>query len=269
LADSEVSGYGNTAQCACNHVEEVYLGDLQGTIKMEGSVAAVMEPVEPGGLKLQIVGYTAHGSAPDLGTITLDFDFSESIEDSRLAPNSGAEPFPATQTMCLAMVMKADSLPGVRLRSREPAVLVNENVTSWPPAPGSNYALQSPVVFIDDEGPERASILASETQITSSTFGPDELVVDSGLRISLSSSDTELAIEGRAARITIRLAEAGHVALRTFDANGREVATGIGRELPPGSHSLEIPADPGADHYRLEVNGEVRSGPMPLPAQPS
>lgn len=56
---------------------------------------------------------------------------------------------------------------------------------------------------------------------------------------------------------------AGHVALRVFDAAGREVATLVDRDLPAGRHDLQFSTDrwpTGVYFSRLTLGARTRSG---------
>jgi hypothetical protein len=254
------------AQCACTHGEDIRMIDAEGPIHMDGSVAAAMTPAEHGGLDLTILGYTATGEHPEWGRVTLDCDFSQRVEASSLVPNPGVEGLPATQTMRIPMSMTSDRLPGEVLHSRAPAVLANESVTNWPPDPGSAYRLAEPVEFRDSDGAVRAVIQRSDTQIVGSEFDPDEVVVSSQLRVRPAGPRrgvTEGAGE-RGGEAEFTFARGGDVTVDVFGADDTPMGTVFSGRVEAGTQRISLGDAEAADYFRVSLDGEPVSGPMPL-----
>lgn len=64
--------------------------------------------------------------------------------------------------------------------------------------------------------------------------------------------------------LQVSLAESGHVVLKLYDADAKEIRIAFDEEVPAGTNSVDFLSDEAADFFRLEIDGEPRTGRMPL-----
>jgi hypothetical protein len=252
------------ALCACHHPEILTIGDQETAVEVKGHISALIGEPSPDGedgmVPLTIVGYSATGEIEGGGTMKLDFDFDTGADEKSSLAGRGEEFFPATQTMRVRLTMQTDAVPGVLLRAKNDGVLVNDQLTAWPPDPGSTYALQEPVVFVDPAGEERVTITAANAHISDSEFGPDSIPAGRGLRIHLKGA-------GRAEEVVrFELEDGGEVEIWVFDRSGAEAGRYPRGALGAGVHEFEVPGDVEMAGFAIAVDGERRTARMPLSA---
>lgn len=265
---SESVGPDMVALCACYHPEITTIGDQETVVEVKGHISALIgEPSSESGdgtVPLTIVGYAATGEIDGGGTMQLDFDFVTGADDESSLAGRGEAFFPAIQTMRVRLTMQTDAVPGVLLRAKNDGVLVNDQLTAWPPDPGSTYALQEPVVFVDPDGEERVTITAANAHISDSRFRPDEIPVGRGLRLHLTGAAPRALDELEAVRFG--LDDAGDVEIRIFDGSGAETGRYSQGHLGAGAHQFDVPADTAAASFVIDIDGEQRTARMPLSA---
>jgi hypothetical protein len=265
---SESASSDMVALCACHHPEITTIGDQEAVVEVKGHISALIgeqsSEAGEGTVPLTIVGYAATGEIDGGGTMQLDFDFVTGADDESSLTGRGEAFFPAIQTMRVRLSMQTDAVPGVLLRAKNDGVLVNDQLTAWPPDPGSTYALQEPVVFVDPDGKERVTIMSANAHISDSRFHPDEIPVGRGLRLRLTGAGPRAL--GELESVRFELDDAGDVAICIFDSAGTEVGRYSEGHLGVGAHRFDLPADIDAASFVIEINGEQRTARMPLSA---
>jgi hypothetical protein len=119
----------------------------------EGGIAAeVGEPftTEDGlkGTQLKVVDLDSRGEVEGIGEAVFTLDTSRSAESSIVANQPDAD-FPATQTMRFYPSL---TLNGKSFSASEPAEVMNSEVSSFPPPPGTGYVLTHEMTMTSEEG---------------------------------------------------------------------------------------------------------------------
>jgi hypothetical protein len=271
---------GSVAKCACSDGAAVFeidgrefIGQFDGSI----SVRVGRHRADPRGalvMPLTIVGYSTTSNIPGLGRTTLDFDFSRPIMPSQLSAASPQELFPAAQTMRLNILMTTDGLPGVTMASNNVGVLVNKNVDSFPPSPGSTYTLRKPVELSDVNKANRvqARLVSVNTSITQTYVAPDELIVGNGIKLYpqqdnfsnvLAAFDPETPIE-------FSMERKGLVGVNIINSRGEVVLKALDEEKAAGRHTVLVDGSRlrGKEYYyQIQVEGQNRTAKMLLVRQ--
>jgi len=97
---------------------------------------------------IRIRGLAGRGQAEGIGETVYWLDTSRPVTSGIRSKQRGQE-FPAVHEMGFHLFLTTEALPGKIFRSINPAIMVNENSTSFPPKLGSSYALKSVVEFED------------------------------------------------------------------------------------------------------------------------
>lgn len=90
-----------------------------------------------------------HGKVEGLGDLVITLDDSQKSPPSTLTANQRGSAFPATQEINFFPLFV---LNGEVFRAEQPAQVVNSNVDSFPPAPGTVYVLTNSMTLRSDEG---------------------------------------------------------------------------------------------------------------------
>jgi hypothetical protein len=221
-------------------------------------------------IPLNIVGYTTTSHIKGMGKTTLDFDFERPVPPSSLKGSKRSSFFPATQTMHLNILMRAESLPGLTLRSVRRGTLINRSATTFPPAQGSIYSLQKPVELEDVKKPGkvRARLLNVNTEIVEANTSPKEVKADSGLTLFRSSSEGFVLKElSQNTSLRFRLAEKGAVKITIFDSRGREALVVAEKAMLAGEQKVTFDGRElkGKEYYyQIQVDGRNRTARMLL-----
>lgn len=114
---------------------------------------------------LRIRGMAGRGNAAGIGETVYWLDTSRPVASGVRAKVAGRE-FPAVHQMGFHLFLTTEALPGKIFRSINPAVMVNNNAMSFPPKPGSRYALKNVVEFeeVNDPGVVAARIVSNHNQ---------------------------------------------------------------------------------------------------------
>jgi hypothetical protein len=118
---------------------------------------------------IQIRGMAGRGRATGIGETVYWLDTSRPVESGLRSKLRGHE-FPAVHEMGFHLYFTAEALPGKIFRSINPAIMVNDNATSFPPKPGTRYVLKNVVEFedVDDPGHVAARILSNHNRYAGS-----------------------------------------------------------------------------------------------------
>jgi hypothetical protein len=267
---------GVIATCSCHDTAaRIELDGSEHVGSFDGSISARLMPLTSDAegrplIPLEIVGYSTTSTVRGLGSTTLDVDFDADVEGSEVRARGSEELFPAVQTMRLRITVTSDALGGELLRSRNVGTLVNEAVDAFPPSPGATYTLREPVELEDAAGTVRGRMVEVNTSIVSTEIEPSELIVGRGIVLyPLEGSSYTVSRDVPTVALRFRTAEAGRVAIRLVDADGRTTSTAFDSHLESGEHTVDVdlsrlPA--GAGFYELLVDGERRSARMPVRA---
>jgi len=113
---------------------------------------------------IRIRGMAGRGYATGIGETVYWLDTSRPVASGLRSKLRGQE-FPAVHEMGFHLFFTTEALPGKIFRSINPAVMVNNNATSFPPKPGSRYVLKNVVDFeaVDAPGVVAARIVSNTT----------------------------------------------------------------------------------------------------------
>lgn len=144
-------------------------------VQSEESISAVSEGrfVGKNGLisrPIRVLGMAGRGYSEGIGETVYWMDKSRPVGGSGMqAKVQGAE-FPAVHEMRFHLFLTTEALPGVTLRSINPAVMVNTNATSYPPRIGARYVLKRPVELenVENPGVVVGRILSNRNEIVGS-----------------------------------------------------------------------------------------------------
>jgi hypothetical protein len=103
-------------------------------------------------LRLDILSNGGHAFAEGIGATHFWFDSSRPLA-SALWEKSPGTWFPAFQEMRFHFFYTAEAFPGKIFRSVNPAIMRSNNVTAFPPPPGTTYQLVKPVDLEDVNNP--------------------------------------------------------------------------------------------------------------------
>ncbi len=98
---------------------------------------------------LKVVDTFTHGRVEGLGDLVITLDSSRPSPASSLTANRSGSAYPATQTMRFFATFV---LNGEAFNSSDPVQVVNSNVTSFPPAPGTVYVLTNAMTLTSAQG---------------------------------------------------------------------------------------------------------------------
>lgn len=98
---------------------------------------------------LKVVDTFTHGSVEGLGDLVITLDKSRPSPASSLTANGTSSVFPATQTMRFFATFVVN---GEAFKSIDPVQVVNSNVTSFPPEPGTIYVLTNAMTLKSAQG---------------------------------------------------------------------------------------------------------------------
>jgi hypothetical protein len=90
-----------------------------------------------------------HGKVEGLGDLVITLDDTRQSPRSTLTSHKAGSAFPATQEINF---FPAFVLNGEVFRAEQPANVVNSNVSSFPPAPGTVYVLTNSMTLRSEEG---------------------------------------------------------------------------------------------------------------------
>lgn len=256
------------AACACHDSSAVfetddrqYTGEFDGVISVrlgKPSVSKASSLKVP----LHIVGYSTQSQIKGLGATSLDFDYSRPVRPSELTGDLKTF-FPAVQVMRLNILMTAEGLGNVTLRSMNPGTLVNGKANAFPPSPGATYVLQRAVELEDVKRPGKvkARLVSVNTSITSTDIALKEVNIGSGVHFYLHDTEEENPT------LRFKLPREAKVAVKVFTARGVEVATLLQGVMPSGTHKVNVDRTrlKGKTlYYQLFLNGKASSALMPL-----
>ena len=144
-------------------------------VESEESIAAVAEEkfLDRNGLinrPIRVLGMAGRGYAEGIGETVYWMDKSRLVEGSGVRSKVRGAEFPAVHEMRFHVFLTTEALPGVTLRSMNPAIMVNNNATSYPPRLGARYVLKNVVELEDVENPGVviARILSNRNEIVGS-----------------------------------------------------------------------------------------------------
>lgn len=258
--------------CACQDPaavlevgDERFVAQFNGSISVRvGSLATTQD--ERPLLPLTIVGYSTTSVVPDLDTVTVDFDFSSPVEESHVVGNTADSFFPATHTMNLRITVRMGSDPDRLLRSDGIGALVNTPLETFPPSAGSTYVLQSPLSLVDPENPDAVQMRVLEvgTEIVETSVNPERIDVGRGLALLRPGSES-WAITERVpqALVAFELEDPAEAKLHVLDPGGATLTT-VEIACEAGRNALAVEVEDDSVDYRLELDGEMRTAPMPL-----
>jgi hypothetical protein len=123
-------------------------------------------------VELHIQAVNGLDDVKGLGETQFWLDKSRPAGPSVLKEQAAGRSFPARQEMRFHFLFKTEALPGKVFRSINPAVMVSEYVTSFPPQPGATYHLQQIVELEDvaDPGKVAMKVLSNQFKVGSSTL---------------------------------------------------------------------------------------------------
>jgi hypothetical protein len=118
---------------------------------------------------IRILSMVGRGRATGIGETVYWLDTSRPVASGLRSKLRGHE-FPAVHQMGFHLFLTTEALPGKVFRSMNPAIMVNDNATSFPPRVGTRYRLQNVVAFEDVEEPGivAARILSNHNQYAGS-----------------------------------------------------------------------------------------------------
>lgn len=144
----------------------------QFDVASEESISAVSQDkfLDQNGLinrSIRVLGMAGRGYSEGIGETVYWMDKSRSAGESGMRAKVRGAEFPAVHEMRFHLFLTTEVLPGVTLRSINPAVMVNKNATSYPPRIGARYVLKNVVELEDVENPGVviARILSNSNQI--------------------------------------------------------------------------------------------------------
>jgi hypothetical protein len=154
-----------------------YQIDGLGQFSMDSSesIAAVSEEkfLDRNGLSnrsIRILGMAGRGYSDGIGETMYWLDKSRPVEGSGMRAKARGAEFPAVHEMRFHLLLTTEALPGRTLRSVNPAVMVNNNATSFPPRMGSRYVLKNVIELedVDNPGVVVGRILSNRNKIVGS-----------------------------------------------------------------------------------------------------
>lgn len=255
--------------CACSDGSAVFeMGDRQFVGQFNGAIAvrlgrAAIDKASSMRVPLHIVGYSTQSQIEGLGLTSLDFDYSRTVRPSEIR-GTPIRFFPAIQTMRLNILMTAEALGGVTLRSRNVGTLVNGKVSSFPPKPGATYVLQKPVELedVNKPGEVQARLVSVNTRITATEMPAKVLSVGSGVHFKFHGDSNDRV------KLALQLDRGANVALKVLNSKGAEVGELLKGRLSEGTHEVPIERSgiKGKNlYYQLFLDGRISSAPIPLP----
>jgi hypothetical protein len=146
----------------------------QFAVTSEESIAAEGEEtkrfVDRNGLTtmpVRILGMAGRGYAEGVGETVYWLDKGRPTAGSVVRGKVRGAEFPAVHEMHFHLILTTEALPGRTFRSINPAVMVNNNATAFPPPVGSRYELKNVVELEDVEQPGVVvlRILSNKNQI--------------------------------------------------------------------------------------------------------
>jgi hypothetical protein len=268
---------GSLATCACADRTARFKIDGKEFIgQFDGSISVRVGTHKTDGkgtltMPLTIVGYSTTSDIPGLGKTTLNFDFSRPVLSSQLKTQSSQGIFPAVQTMRLNILLTTEGLPGVTLASENVGVLINKEVNSFPPSPGSTYTLQKPVKFsaIDGKNNTKVQLLEINTSIKSTDVDLKELIVGNGVLL-YPQSESFSNIMSRFSEempITFGIDRKSVVDINILNTKGNMVIRILAGEREPGRHTITVDGSylKGKEYYyQIQVDGQDRTAKMLL-----
>ena len=256
---------GVVAACACADRTAVFeMGDRQYTGEFNGVIAVrfgkpSVNKAASMTVPLHIVGYSTQSQIEGLGATSLDFDYSRPVRSSDIkgAPETF---FPAVQTMRLNILMTAEALGNVTLRSMNPGTLVNGKVGTFPPTPGATYVLQKAVESRGREATWQGQGAPGQREHPHHRHGDAVEGAEGRLRGALPPGRG-----GQQSALPAGARRQGRV--EGLHPRGVEVATLLKGALPAGRHKAPVDRAKltGKNlHYQLFLDGKASSAPMPL-----
>ncbi|HYG63324.1 MAG TPA: hypothetical protein VEL74_12135 [Thermoanaerobaculia bacterium] len=103
--------------------------------------------------ELNVRGMAGRGYSEGLGETMYWLDKSRPVKGSVVRAKTPGAEYPAVHEMHFHLLLVSDIFPGKTLRSINPAIMVNNNATSFPPKPGARYQLKNVVELEDVENP--------------------------------------------------------------------------------------------------------------------
>jgi hypothetical protein len=143
---------------------------LQSEEEIEGEVSS--STVDGQGkivTPIRVRGMAGRGRAEGVGETVYWLDTARPVSSGLRSKLRGVE-FPAVHEMAFHLYLTTEALPGKIFRSINPAVMVNDNATSFPPKLGSQYVLKNVVEFedINEPGIVAARILSNHARYVGS-----------------------------------------------------------------------------------------------------
>jgi hypothetical protein len=120
-------------------------------------------------LPLRVVEMAGGGQTEGVGRTEYWLDKSRPVESIVRAKAPGRD-FPAVHEMRFHLLLTTEALPGRTFRSINPAVMANDNATSFPPKLGSRYVLKDVVELedVNDPGVVVVRVLSNKGEIVGS-----------------------------------------------------------------------------------------------------
>jgi hypothetical protein len=121
-------------------------------------------------LRLRVLGMAGRGYVEGVGETMYWLDQSRPLEGSVVRGKTPGIEFPAVHEMHFHLLLTTEALPGRTFRSINPAIMVNNNATSFPPKLGSRYVLRNVVELedVNDPGTVVLRIVSNRNQIVGS-----------------------------------------------------------------------------------------------------